>query len=269
LINTNEAMLIRFVRGYWQEENRDKTTQEMLKKTLDWRKEMNVDQVLNKDLPQEEKYMQMWPHDYHENDKRQHIIYYERTCFSDPYKLLEALTEEQIQESHVQMLETLTWLKEKKSAEINCLCYKSIVIMDLKDFGWNHLSKTLYGMISKVTAIDQYYYPETLYKLFIINAPFSFRALWTVVKPWLHPLTQARIQITGGESDYLPIFKTLVDEVNIPRYIGGSCDCCTDESLDKQINAKLERNRKWRQERIDAAKPKEEAAKPKEDEAKI
>jgi hypothetical protein len=45
-----------------------------------------------------------------------------------------------------------------------------------------------------VVYIRQFYYPESLYRMFIINAPFVFRAVWAMVKPWLHPITKERVR---------------------------------------------------------------------------
>ena len=41
--------------------------------------------------------------------------------------------------------------------------------------------------------ILQYYYPESLSKLIIVNAPWVFRMLWAIVSPWIHPLTRERV----------------------------------------------------------------------------
>lgn len=38
-----------------------------------------------------------------------------------------------------------------------------------------------------VSDIDQKYYPETMNKLFIVNAPSAFVYVWKMVKGWLDP----------------------------------------------------------------------------------
>jgi len=125
--------------------------------------------------------------------------------------------------------------------------------MDMQDFGFKHLSTSFYGPIKQILTIDQYYYPETLYKLFIINAPFSFRTLWAVVRPWLHPLTQARIQLMGGQREFLPKLREIADDENIPKYLGGSCTCCEETGLDKQVDRIYDRNCEWRKQRLEKA----------------
>lgn len=37
--------------------------------------------------------------------------------------------------------------------------------------------------------IDQTFYPERLGQLFLVNAPWVFKGLWTMIKPWVDPVT--------------------------------------------------------------------------------
>jgi len=47
-------------------------------------------------------------------------------------------------------------------------------------------------------------------QLFIVNAPWGFSTIWSVVKAWLDEKTREKIQIKG--SDYLPTVLKYVDE---------------------------------------------------------
>ena len=51
------------------------------------------------------------------------------------------------------------------------------------------------------------FFPETAWKLFIVNAPFVFRSVYAVIKPLIHPVTRDKIKILGGKSSYLPEMK--------------------------------------------------------------
>ena len=39
--------------------------------------------------------------------------------------------------------------------------------------------------------------------MYIVNTPFIMRAGWGIVKPWLHPVTVARINICNSPKDCL------------------------------------------------------------------
>lgn len=71
--------------------------------------------------------------------------------------------------------------------------------------------------------ISQDYYPETMGRLLVINAPTSFTAIWSVVKPWLAKETVAKIDILGN--DYKKVLLEVVDEQNLPVMFGGKCRC--------------------------------------------
>src|SRR5690349_11544087 len=104
-------MLIRFVRGYRKEKTRWETTVLKLRETLEWRKLNNVDTILSSPLPNEEKYFELWPHDFHGISKSGHPVYYENPCFTEPSLLLKAFNIEEQQRFHTQMMEMITKIK--------------------------------------------------------------------------------------------------------------------------------------------------------------
>lgn len=99
----------------------------------------------------------------------------------------------------------------------NCVC-----IIDLKGFGLSQF----WGMKSLVRSsfqVSQDYYPETMGRLLVINAPSSFTAIWTVVKPWLAKETVKKIDILGN--NYEKVLLDVVGEENLPEQFGGRCRC--------------------------------------------
>jgi hypothetical protein len=41
--------------------------------------------------------------------------------------------------------------------------------------------------------VGTHFYPETMWKIYLVNTPMLFRAVWAIVKPWLHPITAAKV----------------------------------------------------------------------------
>lgn len=72
-------------------------------------------------------------------------------------------------------------------------------------------------------SIGQNRYPETMGKFFIINAPWTFSAVWAVIKPWLDEVTVAKIDILSG--NYKDSLLKQIDEENLPEILGGKCSC--------------------------------------------
>ncbi len=58
------------------------------------------------------------------------------------------------------------------------------------------LQKKYYEPIKTIIDVDQYFYPEILYKMVIVNAPWTVKALWAVVSPWLDDILKAKVWTT-------------------------------------------------------------------------
>ncbi|KND89300.1 Sec14 cytosolic factor, partial [Tolypocladium ophioglossoides CBS 100239] len=95
-------------------------------------------------------------------------------------------------------------------------------IMDLKGVTLSRVPQ-VYSYLNQASAISQNYYPERLGKLYLINPPWGFFTVWSVVKGWLDPITVAKIRVlnSGSESELL---KHIPAE-NLPVEFGGTCDC--------------------------------------------
>jgi hypothetical protein len=77
--------------------------------------------------------------------------------------------------------------------------------------------------------IGQNRYPETMGKMFIINAPYLFATVWSLVKPWLDEATQKKINILG-KNYKTELVKHILPE-NLPKNLGGNCSCVGGCSL--------------------------------------
>ena len=95
-------------------------------------------------------------------------------------------------------------------------------IMDLKGVGLSKVSST-YGYLKSVSAMSQNYYPERLGRLYLINAPWGFATVFSVVKGWLDPVTVQKIHVLGG--GYQKELLGQVPAENLPKIFGGNCEC--------------------------------------------
>lgn len=60
-----------------------------------------------------------------------------------------------------------------------------------------------------------------------MNAPWSFTAVWSIVKGWLDEKTRQKIQMVGSK----PTKELLkyIDEEQIPDFLGGKCTRLLEE----------------------------------------
>lgn len=95
-------------------------------------------------------------------------------------------------------------------------------IMDLKGVGITKVS-SVYGYVKSASAISQDHYPERLGKFYLINAPWGFGGVWSVVKGFLDPVTVGKIHILS--SGYKDDLLAQVPKENLPKQFGGTCSC--------------------------------------------
>ena len=98
----------------------------------------------------------------------------------------------------------------------------SCTIIDLKGVGIGK-APSVYGYLRQASAISQNYYPERLGKLYVINAPWGFSTVFSVVKGFLDPVTVDKIHILG--SGYEQELLKQVPAENLPKQFGGTCEC--------------------------------------------
>ena len=95
-------------------------------------------------------------------------------------------------------------------------------IMDMKGVGLGKMS-SVYGYVKSASGISQDHYPERLGKLYIINTPWGFSSAFNFVKGFLDPVTVAKIHVLG--SGYKEELAAQIPPENLPKFLGGTCDC--------------------------------------------
>ena len=62
-----------------------------------------------------------------------------------------------------------------------------------------------------------------LLKMLIINAPFAFRGVWSMLKSFLNEKTRDKISVIG--SSYQETLLEIIDSDKLPKFLGGTCTC--------------------------------------------
>ena len=134
------------------------------------------------------------------------------------------------------------------SRKAGTLIETSCTIFDLKGVGLSSVS-SVYGYIKQASAISQDYYPERMGKFFLINAPWGFSSVFSMIKGFLDPVTVQKIHILGG--GYQKELLAQVPKENLPKHLGGSCDCdggCTLSDEGPWQDPQWTKPPKWAQE---------------------
>lgn len=216
-----DAALLKFLRARKFDVAKAK---EMLLSAEQWRKDFGVEDIMaNFDFKEKAEVDKYYPQFYHKTDKEGRPIYVERLGLLD-IKALYAVTTQERQ------LKRLVWEYEKFVNERLPACSKAVgypvetscTILDLDGVSLTNFYRVK-DYVMQASSIGQDRYPECMGKFYIVNAPWTFSAVWSIIKPWLDEVTVAKINILG--SSYKDTLLQQIDEENLPKVLGGKCDC--------------------------------------------
>jgi hypothetical protein len=102
---------------------------------------------------------------------------------------------------------------------------KVINLLDMNGLSSRALGRATMSIFKRCLAIDQNYFPEVMYRCYIVNCPALFRAVWAAVKPLLDKRIQKKIliygKVTGKVMDEMVTL--FGGEERVPAFMGGKC----------------------------------------------
>ena len=213
----DDVYLLRFLRARKFDFNK---ALEMWKNFIKWRRDNNVDNILEVPFPETPNIKQNYPHGYFRTDKLGRPIYIERIGALKFDALLKTVEINRLEQYFIQSFERLINVifpacGRVKGKRVDQTCY----IMDLKGAGMKLMSQKMRDILKLASGIGQDYYPETLGNMFIINTPMAFHGVWSFVKLFIDEKTKKKIQILKG--DYIKELTEYVAIEDLPDFLGG------------------------------------------------
>ncbi|XP_062147255.1 phosphatidylinositol/phosphatidylcholine transfer protein SFH11 [Alnus glutinosa] len=198
---------------------------EMFLNYLKWREDLGVDAIPKELMFKEYAEVKKWyPHGYHGVDRYGRPVYIERIGMVDLNSLLQITTIERFVKYHVSEQEKTSNLRYPAcSIAAKTHIASTTSILDVNGVGMSNFSKPARYLFTEIQKIDSNYYPETLNKLFIINAGSGFRMLWKAIRTFMDARTIAKIQVLGN--NYVSNLLEVIDSSNLPNFLGGNCTC--------------------------------------------
>ena len=149
-------------------------------------------------------------------------VYYERTGVMSARGLsgmLAEATEDGPVDRHIWQQELMMARMEEASATLGRRVDQQIVVLDMAGLSFWPNAAGL-RIFKRIIKIDASFYPETLRVQYIVNAPFIFSAIWAVVRPWLDPVTAAKVRIVGHSGTASALLER-IDASQLPAEYGG------------------------------------------------
>nr|XP_017224761.1 PREDICTED: phosphatidylinositol/phosphatidylcholine transfer protein SFH3-like [Daucus carota subsp. sativus] len=198
---------------------------------LQWRKDFGTDTITEDfEFKEKDEVIQHYPQGHHGVDKDGRPVYIELLGKVDAAKIMQATTLDRYLQYHVQEFER-TFIDKFPACTISARRHidQSTSILDVQGVGLKSLNKPARELIQRIQAVDGNNYPETLCRMFIINAGSGFRLLWNTIKTFLDPKTTSKIhfslidQVLGNK--YQSKLLEIIDDSQLPEILGGTCTC--------------------------------------------
>mmetsp|Transcript_12141 Transcript_12141/g.16429 ORF Transcript_12141/g.16429 Transcript_12141/m.16429 type:complete len:306 (+) Transcript_12141:39-956(+) len=193
----------------------------------------NADTVLTKPLPGEEILFKAMNSVIGGTDLYGHLIWGEK--LGDIKSVVEhPVSTDEATAIRMKTMEAIRITQTNISIKRGTKRYKQVYIIDLAEVSLGQLMtrSDVRAMTKAIMGAANGFFPETMWKAFIINAPFIFRSVYTMVSPFIHPVTKEKIKILSGPSKYLPEMKANgIPLDQVPENFGGKFKLLTVPTL--------------------------------------
>jgi hypothetical protein len=196
---------------------------EMLIKNHEWRQLHQVDTIHEFEFSEFQKVREYLPRAHHKTDIYGRPIQIRRYYKLNIDELESITTAERLLKNHIQEDEKyqkyrLPACALKSQSDVD----KLVIIMDVQGFPFLQFHRVVDILRNAATSSSDNY-PEMMGKIVVINAPFLFSSVWTIVKRLLPQETIDKVTICGGS--YQSELLSFIHPDNLPEFLGGNCEC--------------------------------------------
>jgi len=216
---------LNLIRGYWDRSHKVRDMTQAAIDIFDWRKENDLDNILQSRMPLHEEYHSCWPSYIAGEDKWGHWVVFDRVEELE-VGALSKYDNDTVLRYRAQCLEALVRIREEITYRLGHRVNAYIYMIDLHGLSLKkHFTSKVRAILQPLFRISGDFYPDSLWNLFILNAPMSFRMVWRIINPWIDPIVKSKIRMLSGKSMYLPaMHKSGLPIESVPQILGGEAE---------------------------------------------
>ncbi|KAL7750436.1 hypothetical protein RI367_004210 [Sorochytrium milnesiophthora] len=171
---------------------------------LHWRVQSNVQRVIEQGEAVVEARQMNGKALFYKQDKHGRPVIYMNVALHNK----SGQDEEMLKIHTIYMMETARLLLKEPVGNV-------IIVFNMANFGLQNMDN---NMVKFLVTCLQDYYPESLGACLIVCAPWVFSGIWRMIKPWLDPVVQRKVQFLKDYDD----LQQFIDRASIPKaYNGG------------------------------------------------
>merc|ERR1712228_424252 len=201
-----QSQLIRSITG---SDYRLNVAQNAILQNVQWRVESRVDEITPNMFEHGIKSQVIFS--MNQRDKRNHIVCYFKvlkTPPSDPWVFVRAA---------IFTIEKGIKMAEQKGV------HQIMWLLDIENLAWATLPPL--EIMKEIAHLMQYYYPERLFRAYILFSPWVFRAVWKLISGLLTENTKGKVIVPGWyESAKYETFEDNIGKNSLLKRFGGNVD---------------------------------------------
>mmetsp|Transcript_43064 Transcript_43064/g.58807 ORF Transcript_43064/g.58807 Transcript_43064/m.58807 type:complete len:429 (-) Transcript_43064:77-1363(-) len=204
----------------------------LFREMLAWRQEYGTDEIYEKlskmetldasQFPHAEKIQPFYPILFTSNLSRDgHPLLIELLGKLDPAALMQAVTLDELLAFHVHCVEAIALILDRKAIEKEELT-RVIMTVDLKGLGVGLIMQNTrwYSWLGAILKITQGNYPDMSAKILIVNTPYAFYSLWSIISRWMPEQTLAKVCLV--DTNFTETLHAAIAPENLPACLGGA-----------------------------------------------
>lgn len=226
----------RFIQGYASEKERERVTMTHVAHLLDVHEDYGFDSILDKPMENdtEQKCLKVWPVFMYGYDDEGHPVVYDEFANTNPADLDATVNELGLRVikmfryrfyrrlHNVKRIQNMRYGLDasiNQHGGVNSIT-KHVLVTDIGGVYSRMLTAHYRNLVNDISGDDADLWPNTMQSMYIIKAPWTFRAAWKMIKMFLHPVTAAKVNIVG--KDYLKYMTKHIALDQIPKSYGGT-----------------------------------------------